>query len=473
MNQTPTTAPNPITPKRMILITTLAEYQTKFWALVGKQLISRSIPVAFLSFDDRSTSMLRSMGFTTFALQSEDRSKDFSDSAFDLVLKRFEIEDFPYWSSHELFTFGISERELRQKFLEYLSMSERAYRDLKNSGYKPVIVQELGGFLSVIASYFAGRQLGFDNWFIEPSFFRGRLFFLKNQFKSLEIAELVDSETASVEVIEYLTSSVENGLIVVPKKDAHQYTSAVRKIFHRKNMIRLLQKLFDKYMLGKRQEFQYIRRHVLTHCKMLISSIRLHKHYTPLKKIGHFIYYPLHVPGDMALTLRSPQYLDQLALIDYLMRSVPHDYKVAIKEHPAMIGAVDAGSLIRLKKRYKNLVILPPDTNNYLVIKASDLVVSINSKSGAEAVLLGKSVLVLGDAFYRNSPLVHAVESLASLRSLIRSALDRAHSMPANREADLYFEAVWRASYPGELYVDDGESLTLFVDSMVRVVLES
>ena len=42
----------------------------------------------------------------------------------------------------------------------------------------------------------------------------------------------------------------------------------------------------------------------------------------------------------------------------------------------------------------------------------TDAVVSVNSKSGAEAVLLGKPVVVMGDAFYRSCPLVFAADRL-------------------------------------------------------------
>ena len=46
-----------------------------------------------------------------------------------------------------------------------------------------------------------------------------------------------------------------------------------------------------------------------------------------------FVYYPLHVPADMALTLRSPEYLDQVATIDFLLRTIPDSHVLVAKEH--------------------------------------------------------------------------------------------------------------------------------------------
>lgn len=455
----------------VILITTLAEYQTRFWAAVCQELRRRALPVAFLSFDDRSTAMLREMGFDTWCLEPADVPRDVSDATLGAELDRFGITDFPFWSSHERFTFGLRDAELRRKLLEYLSLADRACTQLTAGGRRAVMVQELGGFLSVIASYYAARRAGIDNWFIEPAFFRGKLFFLKNSFAAPKVSQPVE-DAVSPEVAKYLADTLASGAIVVPKKDRHQYTTAFRKIINGRNVVRLFQKLVDKYVLGKRQEFGYIGRYVAVHARMLSNSLRLRGHYTPLAEAGRIVYYPLHVPGDMALTLRSPQYLDQLALIDLLLRSVPHTHRVAVKEHPAMIGAFDPARLIELKRRYDNLVLLPPSTNNYQVIRASDLLVSVNSKSGAEAALLGKPVLVLGDAFYRHSPLVRAVADPGQLRRVIAETLQAPAHAGNQDQAARYFEAVWRGCHPGELYVCDDANVRVFADSMLAGIAQ-
>jgi hypothetical protein len=456
----------------VILITTLAEYQTRFWAAVGQELRRRALPVTFLSFDDRSTIMLREMGFDTYCLESADAPRDVSDATLSAAMDRFGIADFPFWSSHERFNFGLREAELRPKLLAYLSMAERACTKVIACGRRAVMVQELGGFLSVIASYYAARRAGIDNWFIEPAFFRGKLFFLKNSFAAPQVSQPVVGGV-SPEVSKYLADTLANGAIVVPKKDSHQYTTAFRKVLNGRNVMRLFQKLFDKYVLGKRQEFGYIGRYVSVHARMLFNSLRLRGHYTPLQDAGRIVYYPLHVPGDMALTLRSPQYLDQLALIDLVLRSVPHTHRVAVKEHPAMIGAVDPARLIELKRRYDNLVLLPPSTNNYQVIRTADLVVSVNSKSGAEAALLGKPVLVLGDAFYRHSPLVRALDDPGQLRVAIGQTLQAPGRAGDPDQAARYFEAVWLGCHPGELYVCDDANVRIFTESMLIGISQS
>jgi hypothetical protein len=464
---------NPNTPTPKLLITTLAIYQTEFWAAVGHELKRQGREVAFLSFDDRSTELLISQGFETYAVTQDDQADLADGLAVAANLAQYGIQDENYWFSHERITFAIRDSaELRRKLLTYLALANRACVALTKGGGSVVMVQELGGFISVIASYFAARRHGIDNWFIEPAFFRGRMFFLRNTFQALQLSEPETGEV-SPEVIKYLEDTLATGSIVVPQKDRHQYTTAFRKVVNFRNARRLLEKLLDKHVRGKHQEFGYIGRHVAVHARMLLNSLRLRASYTALDELAPFVYYPLHVPGDMALTLRSPQYLDQLALIDYLVRSVPATHKVVIKEHPAMIGALDAGRLKALLARYDNLLLLPPSTNNYEVLRLATAVVSVNSKSGAEAALLGKPVLVLGDAFYAGSPLVKQVKAVTELPELLAATLAASSSEPDRNLTARYFQSVWRHSLAGELYVPEQGNVALFVQSLMTAVAQS
>ena len=133
-----------------------------------------------------------------------------------------------------------------------------------------------------------------------------------------------------------------------------------------------------------------------------------------------------------------------------------------------MVGAIDANRLLALLSRYDSVALLPPTTNNFDVLRRADAVVTINSKSGAEAALLGKQVLVMGDAFYRDSPLVEAVEHLDQLESAVARAVATPDTPAHGRdEIEQYFELVWRHTLPGELYVPESSNVRIFTDSLL------
>lgn len=452
---------------KKILITTLAEYQTAFWIPVGIALRAMGYEPGFLSFDDRSTEMLEKADFPTF-LGNTPPPRDI-DGCWNELLAEHGLDRLNYWFTHERYAFNLTDTyALKRKLVGAVVAAKNALSEFAPDG-KTMLVQELGGFLSVVGAFHAARSRGIDNWFIEPSFFRGRLLYLRNQFSAADIEPASEAKVTDA-VEEYLARTIETASIVIPEKDRHQYTTAFRKIINIKNGRRLAEKLIDKHIFGKKQEFGHIGGHVTAHAKMLVNSRILSGHYTSLRDCKPFVYYPLHVPGDMALTLRSPAFLDQLAFIDYLCRSVPPGYNVAVKEHPAMIGAIDAKRLIKLTARYDNLAILPPSTNNFEVINQAKLVVSINSKSGAEAGLLGKKVLVMGDAFYRRAPFSVPVDNIQDLDDHILTSLDGEIEAVDQARVRTYFAALWPHTYPGELYVPESENVATFALSMEKAL---
>ena len=459
----------------VIFITTLAEYQTVFWLEVAAELKRTGAQVRFISFDDRSTEAIGDAGFRVHACAKDALVRPIDPVALDTLCKRLGIRHFNRWLAHERITFAIRDSgALAARFAAYVEMVEQAFSEAAveaaAEGARPVLVQELGGFVSVVASYFAARARGVDNWFIEPSFFRGRQFFIRNSFAAKRIA-LDPTAEPSPAVREYLANTLDTRAIVIPLKDRHHYTSVARKIVNRRNVKRLFEKVVDKHLHGKHQEFGHIGHHVSQHTRMLVNSMRTRSLARPLEGIGRFVYYPLHVPADMALTLRSPQFLDQLALVDYIARSIPTTHKLAIKEHPAQIGALPAERLAGLLERYDNVVLLTPQTNNFHVLQATDAVVSVNSKSGAEAMLLGKPVLVIGDAFYRDAPLVTRVERLDDLPALIEAAVAGERRVsPEDPAIGRYFESVWRETLPGELYSSAPQNVVSFARSVIEVL---
>ncbi|MDF0497929.1 capsular polysaccharide export protein, LipB/KpsS family [Bradyrhizobium yuanmingense] len=451
---------------KTILITTLAEYQTRFWIPVAQRLRTSGCEVELLAFDDRSAEMSVAAGVPVTNMYREGLKAGPSPDerrAFDARLEAYGLDGSNFLFSHERFTFGMRDSAaLRRRFMIYANAMETLLDRLESQGKQAVLVQELGGFLSVISSFYAAKRRGIRNWFIEPSFFRGRMYFTPDSLAAPHVMTSPADEV-SPEVRSYLDDTLKQQAIVVPKKDQHHYSAAFKKVVNLRNSRRLAEKLWDQFALGKHQEFGHNLRHARVHAAMALNATRLRKLYQPLPETP-FVYYPFHVPADMALTLRSPDYLDQVATVDFLLRTIPDSHVLVVKEHPAQIGAISAARLFELARRFDNFVLLPPQTNNYTVLDRAAAVVSVNSKSGAEALLLGKPVVVMGDAFYRACPLVYAVDRLADVPARLREALAAGPFDPAKGAP--YFESAWRRSYPGELYVSDTKLLDTFAASL-------
>lgn len=445
-----------------IAFVSLAMNQATFFHALGVAMARAGWRVVHVCFHEGSHGWLTAQGVESY-----------SAFATEPVPVRFAEYDLPSLNllfNHERAAYEQTDsRALAAKFERHLGAMRALMDRFVATAQGPVhVVQELGGFLSVLAAFYEARRRGIPNLFIEPSFYRGRVFLTHDTLAAPQVAG-PSGRPVSAEVSTYLDETLSRQSLVIPLKDRLHYRNPVAKLVDPHNIRRLAEKLVDKYVLRRQEEFQHIGGHVSRHVRMYLNNRRLRGSYRPVPTDAPFVYYPLHVPADVALTLRAPEHLDQVTLLDYLAAVVPWPCKVAVKEHPALVGAVAAGRMKALLATRDNVVLLNPGLNNYEVMRAAAAIVTVNSKSGAEALLLGKPVVVLGDAFYRPSSLVHAVARPADLPPL----LGRLVASPPVLDGSAvrgYFQDVWDASSPGELYDVSPENVARFRDSLEQAL---
>lgn len=183
-----------------------------------------------------------------------------------------------------------------------------------------------------------------------------------------------------------------------------------------------------------------------------------------------YLFFPLHVANDMAITIRAPQFQNQDNVLEFLAeRALPTGTKLYVKPHPAGLDSYPVGMMNRIK-RMPHVRLIHPTINSHQLIAGARGVVVINSTVGCEALMYEKPVVVLGRIFYRGRGLTHDCDYLGDLRSLVRHAIDH----PPDHEAILrFFHACWKASYPGIFAELDEASLDHvargFVDKAARI----
>lgn len=456
----------PVSP---IFFASLTRYQADFFSSVAGYLTSQGATCLHIVFHQSAATELAARGDTVVdVFAAADGIGDPPD--FDT----FGIDNPSLLLSHEKVFYGLRDSDaLEAKLRRYLGAIDRAIRE--HAGDRPeraAYVQELGGFASVTAGFFAARRRGLRHVFLEPSLFRGRLFCPVDSFAAVCVGP-EDAAPASDEVVAFVEDAVSRRRNVIPSKDRRHYRGALAKLTDPYNYRRLAEKLWQKHAVGEREEFEHIGEHVRRHVRMAWTGARMRGLYRPLAALTgqgqSFVYYPLHVPTDFALTVRAPLYLDQYALIDYIARNLPPGHRLAVKEHPALVGALDLHRVRDLLRRNDRLDFLDPATNNYAAMEAAAAIVTVNSKSGAEAMLLGRPVLVLGDSFYRDSPLVTRVDRLDGLPAAMRQACIRHRPPDRSRVCD-YVQGVWNRTVPGELFDSQPANVATMAGSLDRLL---
>lgn len=116
-----------------------------------------------------------------------------------------------------------------------------------------------------------------------------------------------------------------------------------------------------------------------------------------------YIYFPLHVHPETTTSLFSEFSIDHVSqhasTIEYLSKSIPIANKLLVKEHPAMIGYRDLGCYSKYNQFY-NVEFVGPKISQYDALNQSEYVVTLCGTVGVEALMLGKKVITLGNAYY-------------------------------------------------------------------------
>ncbi len=110
---------------------------------------------------------------------------------------------------------------------------------------------------------------------------------------------------------------------------------------------------------------------------------------------GRLAFYPLHVEPEASTMVMAPTLPNQLAIIEGLVRSLPVDMTLLVKEHPTMIGRRPQRSYQQIAKLPRCRLVDPGIPGVDLVRKAA-LTCTISSTAAWEAMLLGRPALVFG-----------------------------------------------------------------------------
>ena len=455
----------------IIILTPVAERDVAFYLATAKILSQKNWKVLFVSFYEPGNKAIRAAGYEVynpFSVVSKASREPLS-----VLEKRYGTPPLKEMILHEKLTFGLaSDQEVLHRFEDFLHACDRIFDQIESAypNGPRRIIQELAGFVGPLSLFYCGMKRGWTHEFLEPSFFKGHIHFLKNSL-FLKIPEVLPSAESQQKTAAYLESAQKNKVVVAAAKDAHHYKDmGVGKVLNKMNINNLIKKLYYKYILRQEFLFSHIGNHVLRYLRMLRNRYINDSAYCSLEQIPtdkRWIYFPFHVQLDFSLTIRSPDWLDQLGLIEKALENLPSDILLIAKEHPASIGCLDQGRLERVlaDPRFR---LLRPTVNSHDVLEKCCGVLTINSKVGAEALSMGLPILSFGKAFYTDTQFTQRFTSWNKLKEQTQS-WTLAHRKNNPDPAWIYFlSQVWQDSTQCELYDLQADNIENFVDGILQ-----
>lgn len=112
-----------------------------------------------------------------------------------------------------------------------------------------------------------------------------------------------------------------------------------------------------------------------------------------------YVFYPLQYYLESRVSMRAQAFFEQSWLVEYLSRSVPTGQELFVKDHPQQLGAQPRHAVDTIAEY---AVPLAPSLHAHHVIENAAAVVTLNNTVGYEALMYGKPVVSLGDAFYND-----------------------------------------------------------------------
>jgi len=139
-----------------------------------------------------------------------------------------------------------------------------------------------------------------------------------------------------------------------------------------------------------------------------------------------FIYFPLMSEPETALTKGAPFYTNQLEVITHIAKSLPVDFKLYVKEHPAMFSARKRDfSYYKKITELPNVRLVHPSINPNELIEKCSLIVSIAGTTPVEGALHKKPSIIFSDLSYSNLPFVYRVKKLEDLPMIIKNIIQK------------------------------------------------
>ena len=235
-----------------------------------------------------------------------------------------------------------------------------------------------------------------------------------------------NSEEKTFEDLQNFVQRYSKQVSVIP----HEYHVSMKKQLHAslRYLFVVCNSEYRKYFVN----FGRTRTRILTN-ESLLAFKRLYRESFLKNNLKHkipeeepFVYFSLHFQPERSTLVAVPFYQNQVEVISHVARSLPIEYKLYVKEHPAQKKyGWRPVSYYKSILNFPNVEFLHPSIPNSDVLKKSSLVISIAGTPSLEAAFYKKPSIVFSDVGFASLPSVYRVKSLEELPQAIRTSLKK------------------------------------------------
>lgn len=178
---------------------------------------------------------------------------------------------------------------------------------------------------------------------------------------------------------------------------------------------------------------------------MSINKKKIFNHDLDYQKLD-YAFYPLHAVPENSTVLNASLIPNELAMIEYIAKTLPVHFKLIVKEHLIMIGERPIHFYKKLME-IPNVELAPYDISGTSLVKEAKITITLSGTSALESVMIGKPAIIFGNVDYEECEGIFKAGDLFLLPELIKKALK--HKVDEDKVAK-FIAAVMARSTEGD-----------------------
>lgn len=174
-----------------------------------------------------------------------------------------------------------------------------------------------------------------------------------------------------------------------------------------------------------------------------------------LKKWQKYVYFPLHLQPEASTMTLAPFYLNQIATLEALSKSIKSDTLIVIKEHPHVVWYrwLDYYKEIR---KFSNVIFVNPKLDSLDLIRWSEIVFTLTWTASLEAMMLWKPSIVVWNTYFSKHKLILNLQDIA-ITKWHEVIYDYLNKYSYEEKSVIEFIAIYIASSNDILMVEPGD----------------
>jgi hypothetical protein len=161
---------------------------------------------------------------------------------------------------------------------------------------------------------------------------------------------------------------------------------------------------------------------------LLIKYILYSKRYNDLNNLPpdvDFYFYPMHYEPEASILYCAYLYDNQESLIENILKCIPENEFLVVKEHPNQPGVLLQSQFKNIKSKWPNLILLRSEIPASNIIKSCKALITLGGTAGFEALTIGKSVINFGNIYYDSYNEIININSFDKLKELMRNGINK------------------------------------------------